>query len=179
VSRRDEIGQLLRQGISQAAIGRRLGITASTVAWHARRLGLPPDDRFRRRYDWAQVQAYYDAGHSLAECQERFGFSRETWYSPRMRGELVTRTAGMPLDELLGAALPVAPEGPPLPPRAEENRCERCGLREWRGARLNMALHHVNGDGDDNRLENLELLCPNCHSQTENFAGRKRNGRSA
>ena len=37
-----------------------------------------------------------------------------------------------------------------------------------------MALHHVNGDGSDNRLENLQMLCPNCHSQTENFAGRKR-----
>jgi 5-methylcytosine-specific restriction endonuclease McrA len=33
-------------------------------------------------------------------------------------------------------------------------------------------LHHVNGDGRDNRLENLQLLCPNCHSQTDNFAGR-------
>jgi 5-methylcytosine-specific restriction endonuclease McrA len=38
-----------------------------------------------------------------------------------------------------------------------------------------MALHHINGDRLDNRLENLELLCPNCHSQTETFAGR--NGR--
>jgi predicted HNH restriction endonuclease len=37
-----------------------------------------------------------------------------------------------------------------------------------------MALHHVNGDGRDNRLENLQLLCPNCHSQTENFSGRGR-----
>jgi predicted HNH restriction endonuclease len=36
-----------------------------------------------------------------------------------------------------------------------------------------MALHHVNGDGDYNRLENVILLCPNCHSQTPNFA-RKR-----
>jgi 5-methylcytosine-specific restriction endonuclease McrA len=41
-----------------------------------------------------------------------------------------------------------------------------------------MALHHINGDGRDNRLENLQFLCPNCHSQTENFAGRnvRRNG---
>jgi len=37
-----------------------------------------------------------------------------------------------------------------------------------------MALHHVNGDGRDNRLENLVMLCPNCHSQTENFSGRGR-----
>ena len=54
----------------------------------------------------------------------------------------------------------------------KENRCERCGLTDWQGERLAMALHHANGVKDDNRLENLVLLCPNCHSQTENFAGR-------
>jgi hypothetical protein len=37
-----------------------------------------------------------------------------------------------------------------------------------------MALHHVNGVGQDDRLENLQMLCPDCHSQTENFAGRNR-----
>jgi 5-methylcytosine-specific restriction endonuclease McrA len=43
-----------------------------------------------------------------------------------------------------------------------------------------MALHHVNGDNTDNRLENLQLLCPNCHSQTESFSGRnKRRDRAA
>jgi hypothetical protein len=44
---------------------------------------------------------------------------------------------------------------------------------------LSLALHHRNGDGEDNRLENLELLCPNCHSQTDTFAGRNRRARAA
>ena len=56
----------------------------------------------------------------------------------------------------------------------KENRCESCGITEWRGAPLAMALHHANGDGLDNRLENLVMLCPNCHAQTPNFAGRNR-----
>jgi hypothetical protein len=52
------------------------------------------------------------------------------------------------------------------------DRCERCGLSEWRGQPLALQLHHINGDGLDNRLENLEVLCPNCHTQTDNWGGR-------
>ncbi len=54
----------------------------------------------------------------------------------------------------------------------KEPRCERCGIEDWLGEPLALALHHINGDNRDDRLENLALLCPNCHSQTENFAGR-------
>ena len=50
--------------------------------------------------------------------------------------------------------------------------CGICGLREWRGTPLTLQLHHVNGDRVDNRLENLTLLCPNCHSQTDTWSGR-------
>jgi predicted HNH restriction endonuclease len=41
-----------------------------------------------------------------------------------------------------------------------------------------MALHHVNGQGNDNRLVNLRFLCPNCHSQTPNYGGRNGHRRS-
>jgi len=52
-------------------------------------------------------------------------------------------------------------------------RCAECdNVGEWRGRPLTLQLDHVNGIYNDNRLENLRWLCPNCHSQTETFAGR-------
>jgi len=53
----------------------------------------------------------------------------------------------------------------------KENKCEICGAESWLGKRLICQLHHINGDNTDNRLENLQILCPNCHSQTDNYCG--------
>lgn len=56
------------------------------------------------------------------------------------------------------------------------NSCENpncpCKSGYWLDNIISCQLHHINGDRTDNRLENLQILCPNCHSQTDNFAGK-------
>jgi predicted DNA-binding protein (UPF0251 family) len=169
--------RLRGEGLSYNAISRHLGISKATVAYHVRRSGVPADDRCARRYDWCRIQDAVNEGLSVSECQARFGFSRATWTKAVKRGDVVPRQWITPIDELLVAGrrrgrshvkARLINEG------LKENRCETCGITEWRGKPLNMELHHVNGDGEDNRLENLQLLCGNCHSQTDNWGGRGR-----
>jgi hypothetical protein len=55
-----------------------------------------------------------------------------------------------------------------------EYRCYVCGLTEWNGKPITLQLDHINGIHLDHRIQNLRLLCPNCHSQTETFAGKNK-----
>ena len=56
----------------------------------------------------------------------------------------------------------------------KENICEICGQKPiWNNKILNLQLDHINGNHNDNRLENLRIVCPNCHSQTDTFCGKK------
>ena len=163
--------------MSRTAVARALGGSKPAVTYHARALGLGSDARYDCRYDWDEVQRYYDEGHTITECQVRFGFARKTFADAVKRGAIVSRSHGAPLETYLTADRPqsrgnlkrrLVREG------LKAARCEICEIADWQGKPLSLALHHINGDGHDNRLENLQLLCPNCHSQTENFGGRNR-----
>lgn len=56
----------------------------------------------------------------------------------------------------------------------KENKCEECGITEWKDNLLSMHLDHINGVNNDHRLKNLRMLCPNCHSQTPTYCGRNK-----
>lgn len=166
---------MLAAGRSVGDIARALGVSKPTVCYYARSLGIPPRTPYGRRYDWAEVQRYHDAGHSPKECLARFGCSRNTFWDAVRRGVLVLRPRAVPITDLLVAGRKrnrTHVKGRLLASGLKENRCDECGITDWRGRPLAMELHHVNGDGADNRLVNLRLLCPNCHAQTPNYAGR-------
>jgi 5-methylcytosine-specific restriction endonuclease McrA len=129
----------------------------------------------RRKYDWAEVRTYYEAGHTYLECMQRFGFCSKAWEGAVKRGDIKPRRRRLeaPLLEMLQSPssrwqkkLRLLRDG------ILKNQCSRCGIGDWRGKPLGIHIDHINGEKNDWRLENLRMLCPNCHSQTPTFGGR-------
>jgi len=54
------------------------------------------------------------------------------------------------------------------------NCCQICGIHEWQNKPISLHLHHIDGNRKNNALDNLQLLCPNCHSQTNNYSGKNK-----
>lgn len=178
---RAAVEQLLNKGIGLAEIAQRLGVSKPTVCYHARKLGVPPQQKFATRHDWDAIRNAYEGGLSIRDCKARFGFSSDAWYDAVARGDIVPRDRKIPLSDLLVVGRRTGRghlKARLIEAGLKKNRCEICGLDSWLGKPLSAQLHHKNGDGTDNRLENIEFLCANCHSQTDTYGGRNGHRRS-
>lgn len=60
--------------------------------------------------------------------------------------------------------------------RAE--KCEICGINSWNGNPIKLQVHHIDGNRENNSLDNLQLLCPNCHSQTDTWCSKNRSNKN-
>jgi 5-methylcytosine-specific restriction endonuclease McrA len=55
-----------------------------------------------------------------------------------------------------------------------EYRCSICNLSDWLGLPITLELHHIDGINTNNEISNLQIVCPNCHSQTDNFRAKNK-----
>lgn len=151
----------------------------SLVAWY-RAIKFRKLDALvqRPQIDWVAVQRYHDEGHPYHECRERFRFAAASWSKAIRRGELVSRPRAESLETILQKSRSRCTiKRRLLLAGVLRNCCDECGLSEWRGRPLSIQIDHINGISDDHRLENLRMLCPNCHSQTETYGSKNKNKR--
>lgn len=114
---------------------------------------------------WNRIQKFdLDTSH----------FKGQGWNTTRG----VTNFAYVPAEEYLGTDKRISSyklKQKLLKEELFENVCSECKQDSvWNNKILNMHLDHINGNRNDNRLENLRLLCPNCHSQTSTYSGRNK-----
>lgn len=114
---------------------------------------------------------------------EKFDFSHIKLGLDTNKGRKLGSTNKIPLNQILVENSTYLGGGRTLKPRLIkagllENKCYKCNIGpEWNGEKLSLQLDHINGVHNDNRIDNLRLLCPNCHSQTPTFSGRNINWR--
>lgn len=132
-----------------------------------------------------------NSSKSMAEAASKLDINYQTFvkyakelgvYKPNQAGKGISRTKAdgrdkYPLQDILNGKYPhysshklrvrLIKEG------IKENKCECCGITEWNDKPISMHLDHINGNHYDNRLDNLQIVCPNCHSQTDTHGSKK------
>ena len=141
----EDLAAAVRESTSFSEVGRRLGYRTSGgihrfLRTHIARLGLDTS---------------HFAGQSWAKGKSFAGQRRQPLSEILVKNSTYMSTGGL-RRRLIAEGLNAA-------------RCEMCGIDAWHGKRLPLELDHINGHHTDNRLENLRILCPNCHAVTETW----------
>ena len=140
----EEILNAVSQSITMAEAASRLGIHFNTFARLANKLGV-----YKPNPGGKGKRKSKREGFGKISLNEILEGKHPTYQTFKLKGRLYS--AGI-----------------------KSNKCEKCGTDSWNGQPLMCELDHINGNSRDHRLENLQILCPNCHSQTDTFRAKNK-----
>lgn len=164
---------MLEQGCSYNEISAKTKLTKATISYHAKKLGF---GQIRTPLDFDKLKSLYESGLSLAEAAKKAGIGKDTAAKALKKGNVTIRSNRADIEEMFIENSVIgrnAVKNRLIKEGILENKCSECGLEQnWNGKPIVMVLDHINGVNNDNRIENLRFLCPNCNSQTPTFAGR-------
>lgn len=154
----------IRRKIDDAQLASAVALETSAAAT-IRRLGrIPAGGNYKTLYGRIRV----------------LGLNTNHWTGQaHLRGKTHSWSKKIPLAQILVAQSPYGGgscklKGRLVRAKLISNWCAVCGISKWMGVPITLHLDHRNGDNCDNRLANLRLLCPNCHSQTATYCGRNK-----
>lgn len=130
-----------------------------------------------KRYDWEAVQDYYDSGHDRYACLEEFKITPTAWDTARKTGRLKLRPKS-PREDVFKVRKFRSSTQLRYHLRKLgwlKNKCALCPTTTtWNGKPLVLQIDHMDGDHANNSLGNLRELCPNCHTQTDNYGSKNK-----
>jgi hypothetical protein len=142
----EQIIQVALSSHSATAAAARLGIKYETFRVHAKRLNV-----FNTNQSGKGTNKPKDDGVGKIALTDIFEGNHPQYQSNKLRKRLFSE-------------------------KIKEEKCELCGITEWFGKKLSFELDHIDGNRYNHKLSNLQILCPNCHSQTDTFRGKNKSG---
>lgn len=173
---REQLGRMLKSGLSSHRIAEKIGKSQRFVSrrmerWSLKSIcppGPAPTQETKKRRDRGCLncggEPYKGAKYCKRKCQTDYAY--EQYISKWKRAEVSGNNG-------YGPFMYVNPKVRRYLFEKYDSKCTRCGWAEVNphSNRIPLTVEHINGDGTDSREENLDLICPNCHSLTPTYCG--------
>ena len=175
---KNKIIELIKQGKTCSEIAEILQKNKSSIYFHYSKYCKPENKRkLLKDFDWKSIQDHYNISKSIKNTAKHFNMSTSTIDKAINTGYLI-KVENFDRSQYF---VENSPHG-----RSNVKRyiikhkllpyvCAECKmLPMWQNKKLVLVLDHINGINNDNRIENLRFLCPNCNSQMDTFCGRNK-----
>ncbi len=163
----DTLKQLVEQGLSQRQIGEKLGITQTPVRHWLAKHGLSTK-RSSGPESIDNVRSYKSQGN-CEYCGKKLTGQQKKYCSQECRADyhfVQKLVDGNPPSNISPRSLKR------WLLRTRGHQCEECRLKTWRGEEIPLEMHHIDGNAKNNNFDNVQLLCLNCHAQTDTYRTR-------